>query len=90
MTGPRARRNAEPTWCATTHPSPENKHTSKPVNVRGDIGGVRAWLVQRNTAEPQVVLNAHLATGITVDLSVAGARALRDGLTDLLRQADTD
>ena len=75
-----------PAWCAVAHHG-SGKHRSEPVEVDGAVGGIRAWLVERDAVNaPYVAVNAHLATGITVDLSLDDVTELRDKLGELLRQ----
>lgn len=77
-----------PGWCVGQHPGHTGRHRSRPVEVEGQVGGVSAWLVEHDAVNvPYVAVNAHLATGITVDLSLDDAVELRDKLGELLRQA---
>ena len=93
MTVPEQRRSDAPfahypAWCAAVHQAVCTKHRSKPIVVDGTVGGIRAWLVEHDAVNaPYVAVNAHLATGITVDLSLDDAVELRDKLGELLRQA---
>lgn len=76
-----------PAWCAVVHHG-SGKHRSEAVEVDGTVGGIRAWLVERDAVNgPYVALNAHIAAGITVDLTLDDLAELHGKLGELLKQA---
>lgn len=92
MTRPR---NEHPGWCQRDE-EPANllRHRSRQVRVGqrrpgrlNDRGQVTTSLTATGNGPPWVAVNAAHMVGVTVELSLDDAATLRDGLTELLRQA---
>lgn len=94
MTRPRNQRAGHPPWCVRDQQSTIGRHVSAETRVgrrrpghledRGEVG---VWLSQTNGGPVWVRLVAAHMVSASVEISVEDAVVLRDGLTELLRQA---
>jgi hypothetical protein len=90
VTQPGNERPGHPGWCRADKPDPfEFRHLSAGirVGVRRNGGEASVWLVQSGNQKPLIKMVAAQMTSATVEISLAHAAELRDGLTDLLQAA---
>jgi hypothetical protein len=89
VTAARNERPGHPPWCVKDSKSTVGRHVSVVLKfgARRQGGQATIWLTGSNTGPVRVHLSVAQMAWAAIDMPPADAAALRDGLTELLRQA---